>query len=142
MDDIGRPSPARRAGAVLLALMVASACTMPPSNSPAISPSEASLEPTASLEPSPSAEPTARPTLTEQITDLLGTWTDGALMAEPRAEVAATVLDGTLYVAGGIDERAHSLTTFERYDPAANAWTALAPLPEPRDHPGLAALNG
>ena len=63
-------------------------------------------------------------------------------MPESRAEIAATVHDGRLYVAGGIDVHAVSLTTFEAFDQATNTWTTLAPLPEGRDHVGLAALGG
>ena len=58
-----------------------------------------------------------------------------------RGEVQATVLNGLLYVAGGID-RGHSLATFETFDPRDGRWTELAPLPEPHDHIGIAALGG
>jgi N-acetylneuraminic acid mutarotase len=57
--------------------------------------------------------------------------------------VAAAVLDGRLYVAGGFGElRGVILDELVAYDPTANAWTTLAPLPEPRHHAALTALEG
>jgi N-acetylneuraminic acid mutarotase len=56
--------------------------------------------------------------------------------------MAAAVLDGQVYVAGGFDSRFVRLDFFERYDPAADAWETLPPLPDARHHLGLAALDG
>jgi N-acetylneuraminic acid mutarotase len=53
------------------------------------------------------------------------------------------MLDGRLYVAGGFgNPRGTILDEFVAYDPASDSWTQLAPLPEPRHHAGLAALDG
>ena len=56
------------------------------------------------------------------------------------------VLDGKRYAVGGYndDEDGHTsyLTSVERYDPAANAWEAVAPMAEARHAPAVAALDG
>jgi hypothetical protein len=74
-----------------------------------------------------------------------GVWTTRARMATPRLSPASTDLHGRIYVAGGLeaggdrsDERfRHGITNLERYDPATDTWTTLAPLPFPRS--GFAA---
>jgi N-acetylneuraminic acid mutarotase len=63
-------------------------------------------------------------------------------MPTRRGENAAVEVAGKVYVAGGLDNDGKSLTTLEAYDPATDVWTTLAPLPAPRDHLGLAALDG
>jgi Kelch motif protein len=42
---------------------------------------------------------------------------------------AAAVIDGKLYVAGGLDERRREVTDLDVYDPATNTWRTLASLP-------------
>ncbi|WP_306392801.1 Kelch repeat-containing protein [Telluria beijingensis] len=82
---------------------------------------------------------------------LLGT--SGAAMAQAwsrladtslaRQEIYPTVLDGKIYVAGGILTAAPGFTDlFESYDAATDRWTRLAPLPEGRHHIALAAAGG
>jgi N-acetylneuraminic acid mutarotase len=57
--------------------------------------------------------------------------------------VAAAVLDGRLYVAGGFGlPRGTQSRAFEAFDPATSTWAKLAPLPEARDHAGLTAIGG
>jgi len=138
-DAHGLPS-ARRAVAVALIVAILGACAGSAPGSPSPSLATRTTQPSASV--AASAEPTSRPTPSPKVYDLQGAWADGAQMTSKRAELAATVLDGRLYVAGGIDSRATSLTTFEAYDPASDTWIELAPIPEGRDHPGLAALGG
>jgi N-acetylneuraminic acid mutarotase len=71
-----------------------------------------------------------------------GTWTSGPPVPSPRGEVAAAVLDGWLYVAGGFGlPRGTQSRAFEAFDPATSTWATLAPLPEPRDHAGLTAIG-
>ena len=50
------------------------------------------------------------------------------------------VLDSKLYAVGGYDGDSHS--SVERYDPALDAWEAVAPMGEERSRPGLAVLDG
>ena len=49
-------------------------------------------------------------------------------------------MGGALYVTGGNDNT--KLRSCERYDPAANAWSPIADLPEPRSFLALAFLRG
>ena len=71
-----------------------------------------------------------------------GSWAPGPATPTARAENAAVALDGRIYVAGGLDGDGNSLDTFEVYDPETETWTALPPLPEKRDHVGLAVHDG
>lgn len=60
-----------------------------------------------------------------------------ASMHVARAGHTATLLaDGTVLVIGGEDlsPNRDMLASVERYDPAADTWTELAPLPEPREN--------
>ena len=49
-------------------------------------------------------------------------------MAEAREAHAVAVLDGKLYVAGGLGTGHNRLSSVERYDPAENVWEAVAPM--------------
>jgi N-acetylneuraminic acid mutarotase len=62
----------------------------------------------------------------------LKTWdTTRASMPTARREPAAAVLDGRLYVMGGMGV-AGVTGVVEAYDPCTNAWSPVAPLPTPR----------
>ena len=61
-------------------------------------------------------------------------------MAEARAYPAMAVLDGKLYAVGGGNDGL--LSSVERYDPAANAWEAVAPMATARYALGVAVLDG
>lgn len=70
-------------------------------------------------------------------------WTYRADMPTARAEVAAAVLGGRLYVAGGTDQRGRVLDIVERYDPQANRWDqAVPPLRTARYRAAAAVLDG
>jgi N-acetylneuraminic acid mutarotase len=72
-----------------------------------------------------------------------GSWAPGQSLPTPRSEIAAAVLNGRLYVAGGFgNPRATILDDFLAFDPATGAWTELAPLPQARHHAALTALDG
>ncbi len=71
-----------------------------------------------------------------------GSWEQGAPLNEPRAEIAAAVLDRRLYVAGGFDPSGTDRTSLEVYDPDAGQWELKAPMPLALDHLGMAALDG
>jgi N-acetylneuraminic acid mutarotase len=71
-----------------------------------------------------------------------GEWSLGPDMPSPRHHVGGATLDDKLYVAGGRGEADHSLDTFERYDPAAEKWESLPPLPLGVASPGLVAAGG
>ncbi|MBP2472296.1 N-acetylneuraminic acid mutarotase [Crossiella equi] len=76
------------------------------------------------------------------------TWTEAAPLPAPRSSGACTVLDGRILYAGGeCSDRGTSggtpaYTTTYAYDPAAAAWTELAPLPAPRHAFGAATVDG
>lgn len=70
-------------------------------------------------------------------------WTTAAPPSLARQELYPEVLNGRIYVAGGLlapntGYSAH----FESYDPAEDKWTRLATLPEARHHIALAAAGG
>ncbi|RMF78227.1 MAG: kelch repeat-containing protein [Chloroflexi bacterium] len=73
-----------------------------------------------------------------------GVWTTGAPMPTPRSEIAATVLDGKIYVVGGLFSRALGIYTaaFEAYDIATDTWAQLAPVPAFLHHTAIAAWDG
>ena len=50
-------------------------------------------------------------------------------------------MNDRLYAAGGIAQLG-ATPAFQVYDPAGDSWRSLAPMPEPRHHFGMAALDG
>ena len=74
---------------------------------------------------------------------LAQSWSRVADTSLARQEIYPTVLDGKIYVAGGILGAAPGYTDlFEAYDAQADRWTRLASLPEGRHHIALAAAGG
>jgi N-acetylneuraminic acid mutarotase len=74
-----------------------------------------------------------------------GAWSEAAPAPTARSSATGAVIDGQLYVAGGRRRTANGITNLgvlERYDPAADAWTTLAPLPRPSGGLAGAALDG
>ena len=72
-----------------------------------------------------------------------GQWLSRAPLATARQEVGAALLDGRVYVVGGLaGPPLAALASVEVYDPALDAWSTAAALPAPRDHMGVAALAG
>jgi N-acetylneuraminic acid mutarotase len=59
----------------------------------------------------------------------------------PRQETAVVALDGQVYVIGGFTLAGISASV-ERYDPALDAWTEVAPLPEAMHHANAAVVGG
>ena len=62
-------------------------------------------------------------------------------MSAARFGPAAAVVDGKLYVMGGHDGR-NQLSSVERYDPAKNAWEAVAPMSTARFALAAAVFDG
>lgn len=58
-----------------------------------------------------------------------------------RGSAVADVIDGKVYVAGGF-RNVMASNLVDVYDPAADTWTALASMPEARDHACGAAIGG
>jgi len=61
-----------------------------------------------------------------------------------RQQVAATVLNGRIWVVGGLvgTEKAAATTRVESYDPAINSWSAAPPLPRALHHATAVAYRG
>jgi|CXWL01.1.fsa_nt_gi N-acetylneuraminic acid mutarotase len=62
-------------------------------------------------------------------------------MPTPRAEVSAAVVAGLIYVVGGFTENGQNSDAVEVYDPTADAWSNIEPMPERLDHAMAAAAN-
>ena len=62
-------------------------------------------------------------------------------MSTARGGPAAAAIDGKLYVMGGNDGQ-NRLSSVERFDPAKNAWEAVAPMSTARTCPAAAAIDG
>jgi N-acetylneuraminic acid mutarotase len=62
----------------------------------------------------------------------------------PRGSLGGGVIDGKLYIVGGSAGNLSGPATADltRYDPAADQWDLLAPMPTPREHLGVAAAAG
>jgi N-acetylneuraminic acid mutarotase len=74
-----------------------------------------------------------------------GTWTRRAAMPTPRGGLMAAALGGRLFAFGGEGNGRDPLGVFaetEAYDPATDAWTALAPMPTPRHGSVAVSVDG
>ena len=71
-----------------------------------------------------------------------GGWRPGPSIPTERSEVAAAVVEETVYVIGGLAIDGRTLATVEALPPAADAWQVRAPLPAPRDHLAAVDLGG
>jgi N-acetylneuraminic acid mutarotase len=76
-------------------------------------------------------------------------WRALAPLSTPRGSVSAAALDGKIHSIGGRITTADGdwhfkgvVATHEVYDPATGQWTQAAPLPKPRDHMVVAAIDG
>ena len=70
-----------------------------------------------------------------------GVWARKADLRRARAAGAAIEYAGRMYVFGG-DAGDRSVTDTSVYDPSADQWTELRPMPTPRNHMGAAVLRG
>jgi N-acetylneuraminic acid mutarotase len=70
-------------------------------------------------------------------------WTEAAPPTIARQELYPEVLNGKIYVVGGLLSPNTGFSAhFESYDPVKDAWTVLRPLPEARHHITLSAVTG
>ncbi|MEZ4474922.1 MAG: kelch repeat-containing protein [bacterium] len=58
-----------------------------------------------------------------------------------RGAAGVAVVDGQIYLVGGLGG-GRAVALVDRYDPVADAWTALPDLPTPRDHMAAGAVAG
>ena len=68
-------------------------------------------------------------------------WTPLANSSVGHSNAAYAVIDGKLYVAGGVNDGGYT-NVLEVYDPVANSWSTKASLPTPREAAFGAVLNG
>lgn len=64
-------------------------------------------------------------------------WRTAAPLPVARTHMGAAAVGGKIYIVGGVrgrDETAKNLSDVYRYDPATNAWSAVASLPKARSH--------
>ena len=66
--------------------------------------------------------------------EVWGSWSDRSPLLTPRQEVGVGVLDGWMYVVGGIDATPAVSDVVERYHPGSDVWESVAPLPAALDH--------
>jgi N-acetylneuraminic acid mutarotase len=69
-------------------------------------------------------------------------WTPLHPMPTPRGGATAQVLDGRIFVVGGMDDTGFSLDTVEVYDPVTDSWSSAPPLLVRRDNPASAVVGG
>jgi N-acetylneuraminic acid mutarotase len=80
--------------------------------------------------------------LAPEVTSAAGQFSLAPPLPETRTEAGGAVLDGRLYVAGGLGPQNQSLSSFYAYNPVAGAWERLPDLPQPLNHPGVVAADG
>ena len=68
-------------------------------------------------------------------------WKSGTKMPTPRSETASVLLDGKIYVIGGLDKSDKPLDIVEVYDVKKDKWSSAAALPIPLDHSGADVFN-
>ena len=73
-----------------------------------------------------------------------GLWQTRAPLEIGRQESGAALLDGLVYVVGGlvVEPAGGATDTVEVYDPALDDWSFVTPLPQVRHHPAAAAADG
>jgi subtilisin family serine protease/N-acetylneuraminic acid mutarotase len=70
------------------------------------------------------------------------TWTTGAPMPQPLAQMATALWDGVIYIAGG-NNSAGRVNTLYAYDIASNTWTTnLTPMPQAVTLAGFGVIDG
>ncbi len=69
-------------------------------------------------------------------------WSSGASMPASVAFASSAVMNGLLYVAGGMSYGYYTSSAFQVYNPTTNTWTSLPAMPTPVFGGGGAALNG
>jgi N-acetylneuraminic acid mutarotase len=69
-------------------------------------------------------------------------WTSKASFPTGIANPVIGIIDGKMYVAGGLEVCCTSLATLRVYDPATDAWTSKASMPSGRNQAAGGAING
>ncbi len=69
-------------------------------------------------------------------------WSVEDPIPNPRGAHGAAVVDGEIYLVGGVGVDGGLIAAVDVYDPGTDTWRAEADLPTPREHLGVAALEG
>jgi N-acetylneuraminic acid mutarotase len=69
-------------------------------------------------------------------------WSEGATMPTPRAEITATNIGDDIYVIGGFDESRDPSDAVEVYNVKNNSWKSVAPVPQGVHHSAAASYDG
>jgi N-acetylneuraminic acid mutarotase len=69
-------------------------------------------------------------------------WSVGATMPTPRAEITATNIGDDIYVIGGFDESGDTSDVVEIYNVKNNSWISIAPMPQAVHHAAAASYDG
>jgi N-acetylneuraminic acid mutarotase len=69
-------------------------------------------------------------------------WTTRASFPTGIANPVVGIIDGKMYVAGGLEVCCTSLATLRVYDPATDAWTSKASMPSGRNQAAGGVING
>ena len=72
---------------------------------------------------------------------MTNTWVQKAPLPTPLARAGAGVVNGILYVAGGLDDGGASSRLFA-YDPSTDSWAERAQMPDGRMDVGVGVVNG
>ena len=118
-------------GCLLLAFVTGCAVGEAPVTEPT-----ASAEPTEIPTPIPTEIPSPTPLMIQMPVKL--TWNKLADLATPRVGHTASVVDGKIYVIGGLG----TLTRVDMYDPATDSWTAKADMPTGRQWLSSSVVDG
>lgn len=68
-------------------------------------------------------------------------WEKKSPMPTARSEVGSAILNGKIYIVGGFDGFARTLSTFEEYDIKKDSWRKLPDLPKSLNHPNVASAE-
>lgn len=69
-------------------------------------------------------------------------WACERCLPAPLQEVTATILDGTIVIAGGFESTTRIVGNVRQLDPSVGAWVELPALPAGRHHISLVAMDG
>jgi N-acetylneuraminic acid mutarotase len=76
------------------------------------------------------------------ITLEIGIWQERIPMPTKRCATGAVVIDGKIYVIGGLKTEDIALSNLEVYDPLTNVWIEKTPMPTARGDCGCAVVGG
>ncbi|UZE94367.1 Kelch repeat-containing protein [Alkalimarinus alittae] len=69
------------------------------------------------------------------------TWSTIANMPTARGGIRAEVINGLIYIVGGMDDTGQSINVLEIYHPLSDSWSSGPAMAEARDNPGTAVIN-